>query len=77
MTSIVLDEQQSQVVSEAKGPIELRDQRGNRLGFFTLEVRHGFTDEDIELAKQRRASNSRYYTTKEVIEHLQKLGEAK
>ena len=48
-----------------------RDSRpqGQHLGY----VAHGFTDEDIAIAKQRRASDERRYTTQEVLQHLRTL----
>lgn len=69
MTYIVLDEQQAKILSEACGVIGLRDQSGRHLGF----VSHGFTDDDIEMARKRLASDGPRYTTAEVLDHLQRL----
>lgn len=76
MTSILLDEQQSKEISEAKGSIELRDPHGRRLGYFTRAVSHGFTEEDIELALKRRQTPGPRLTTQQVLEHLDRLQEA-
>ena len=56
----------------------LRERDGRYLGPVTEAFTKddgGFTQEDIELVKKRMASDSRRYTTKEVIEHLRQLGE--
>lgn len=73
MTSIVLDEQQSQAISAAQDSIELRDQQGRRLGYFTRVLGHGFTDEDIELALKRRQTPGPRYSTQQVLERLDQL----
>ena len=78
MSFIVVDEQQRQTILEAKGDVEIRDAQGRYLGHITDSATsedHGFTPEDIELAKKSLASNSRRYTTKEVLEHLRQLSE--
>ena len=49
--------------------IEIRDARGGRLGY----VAHGFTDEDIAIAKHRLASNEPRYSTQQVLDHLRSL----
>jgi hypothetical protein len=70
MRHIVVDDDQARMIAEASEGIEIRDRQGNHLGF----VAHGFTDDDIAIAKQRLASDERRYTTKEVMDHLDSLG---
>jgi hypothetical protein len=69
MPHIVVDEQQAKLISEATGNVEIRDPRGRHLGY----VAHGFTDEDIAIAKQRLESDHSRYTTREVFDHLRSL----
>ena len=69
MPHIVVDEQQAKVISEATENVEIRDPRGTHLGY----VAHGFTDEDIAIARQRIASAEPRYTTQEVLDHLRSL----
>ena len=69
MQHIVVDDQQAQIISKAADVVAIRDRQGNHLGF----VAHGFTDEDIAVAKQRLASDERRYTTQEVMDHLDSL----
>ena len=66
---IVVDDQQAKLISEATESVEIHDPRGRHLGY----VAHGFTDEDIAIAKQRLASDEPRYTTQEVLDHLQAL----
>ena len=68
---IIVDDEQARIISKATEKVEIRDGNGNRLGF----VAHGFTDEDIAIAKQRRTSTEPRYTTHEVLEHLRSLDE--
>ena len=78
MSVIVVDDQQRQTILESKGEVVIRDSQGRYLGHLTdafAQDNGGFTQEDIELAKKSLASDSRCYTTKEVIEHLRHLGE--
>ncbi len=69
MQHIVVDEQQARLVSEATESIEIRDPRGRHLGY----VAHGFTDEDLAIARQRLASGMPLYTTPQVLAHLRSL----
>ncbi len=78
MPFIVVDDQQRQAILEAKGDVEIRDRQGRYLGHITdsaTSENHGFTQEDIESAKKSLASDSRRYTTKEVLERLRQLSE--
>jgi hypothetical protein len=69
MQHIVVDDEQAKLIAEATDTVEIRDRRGKHLGF----VDHGFTEEDIALAKQSAASNEPRYTTQEVLEYLRSL----
>jgi hypothetical protein len=69
MNHIIVDDQQARIISEATGSVEIRDPQGRHLGY----VAHGFTDEDIAIAKQRLASDEPRYTTQEVLDHLGSL----
>jgi len=66
MPHITLDEAQARVVAQAKGVVEIRDNAGKHLG----SVTHGFTDEDIRLARERAASSAPRFTTAEVLNRL-------
>jgi len=72
MAHIVLDEEQSRIVSESQGDVEIRDSSGQPLGYLT----HGFTPEEIAEAKRRAKSDGPWHTTAEVLEHLQSLDRA-
>jgi hypothetical protein len=67
MPHIVVDDEQAKVISEARDNIEIRDRNGRHLGF----VAHGFSDDDIAIAKQRMASDEPRYTTQQVLSRLQ------
>jgi hypothetical protein len=69
MPHIVLDDRQAKVISEAGQTVEIRDQRGNRLGY----VAHPFTDEDLTVAKRRLQSDEPRFTTRQVLDHLRSL----
>jgi hypothetical protein len=69
MEHIVVDDRQAKLISEATESIEIRDARGAHLGY----VAHGFTDEEIAIAKDRLASDEPRYTTDKVLNHLRSL----
>lgn len=70
MTHIIVDDEQAKVIRESAASIEIRDRTGRHLGY----VAHGFSDEDIEIARQRRQSDEPRLTTAQVLEHLRSLG---
>ena len=70
MPHIVVDDGQAKIISESAQGIEVRDRNGKHLGY----VVHGFTEEDIALAKERLASDEPRYTTQQVLDRLQSLG---
>ncbi len=69
MPHIVVNDEQAKIISESAVSIEIRDRSGKHLGY----VAHGFTDEDVAIAKQRMASDEPRYTTQEVLDHIQSL----
>jgi hypothetical protein len=69
MEHIVVSDEQARLICEATESVEIRDAKGAHLGY----VAHGFTDEDIAVAKQRKASNEPRYTTEQVLERPRSL----
>ena len=69
MQHLVLSDEQARIVSQSSEGIEIRDRNGKHLGY----VAHGFSDEDIAIAKQRMASDEPRHTTREVLDHLRSL----
>ncbi len=69
MPHIVVDDEQARIISQSDESIEIRDRSGKHLGY----VAHGFTDEDIAIAKERMTSDEPRYTTQEVLDHIQSL----
>tara|TARA_B100000749_G_C18131180_1_gene343937 strand:+ start:68 stop:283 length:216 start_codon:yes stop_codon:yes gene_type:complete len=66
MPYIILDNQQTNVISESKERTEIRDRNGRHSEY----IAHGFTEEDIAIAKERMASDELRYTTKQVLDYL-------
>lgn len=66
MPHIVVDDEQAKIIAETTDGIEIRDRNGRHLGY----VAHGFTDEDVFIAKRRMNSDEPRYTTQEVIHSL-------
>jgi hypothetical protein len=69
MPHIVVDDEQAKVIAESTETIEIRDQQGKHLGY----VAHGFSAEDIAIARRRMASDEPRYTTQQVQDHLRSL----
>ena len=69
MPHIIVDDEQARIISESAENIEIRDRSGKHLGY----VAHGFTDEDIAIARERMGSDEARYTTQEVLDHIQSL----
>jgi len=69
MPQIIVDDEQARIISESAESVEICDREGRHLGF----VAHGFTDDDIAIAKQRRASDEPRFTTQQVLDHIQSL----
>ncbi len=69
MIHIVVDDQQAKLIAESQQYLEIRDRQGKHLGF----VAHGFTDEDLAIAKERLASDKPRLSTKETMDRLNAL----
>jgi hypothetical protein len=69
MIYIVVDDDQARLIAESSQGVEIRDKQGKHLGF----VAHGFSNQDIALAKDRIASTQERFTTQEVLDYLQNL----
>jgi hypothetical protein len=54
------------VVSQAEGDIEVRDRNGRHLGY----IAHGFTDDDIRIARERADSKAPRLSTEDVLHRL-------
>jgi len=69
MIYIVVDDQQAKLIAESSQSVEIRDNKGNHLGF----VSHGFSNEDLALAKQRLSSAQPRVSSEELIDHLRTM----
>jgi len=69
MPHIVIDDEQARLIAESSECVEIRDQRGNCLGYLVT----GFSEADVALAKERRDSDEPRWPTKDVLEHLRSL----
>jgi len=70
MREIVLTQEQTEVVAQAQDAVQVRDPKGNVLGYIEPS---DFTPEEIAEAKRALASNQPRYTTAQVLEHLRSL----
>ncbi len=69
MVHIVVDDKQAQIISASAESIEIRDRNGKHLGY----VAHGFTGEDIAVAKLRMQSDEPRFSMEQVLDHIQSL----
>ena len=69
MQHLIVSDEQARIISQSSEGIEIRDRNGKYLGY----VAHGFSDEDITIAKDRMASDEPRHTTREVLNHLRSL----
>ena len=69
MPYIVVNDEQARIILGSAENIEIRDRSGKHLGY----VAHGFTDEDIAIARERMASDEPRHTTQEILDHIQSL----
>lgn len=69
MANLIVDENQAKLIAQARETIEIRDRHGNHRGY----VAHGFSAEDIIVAKERLASDEARYSTREVLAYLRSL----
>jgi hypothetical protein len=72
MIQITLNEDQATMVQKAAGTVELRDPKGRLVGYVSQPP----SDRVIAEAKQRLHSNGPWYTTQQVVDHLQSLDHA-
>lgn len=67
MPEIVLTKEQTDVVAQAQDVVQVRDLKGNVLGYIE---RPDFTPEEIAEAKRALGSDQPRYTTAQVLEYL-------
>ena len=66
MVHIIVSDQQAKLIADTGQYVEIRDQHGNHLGF----IAHGFTEQDIAIAKDRFASDQPRLSTKQMVDRL-------
>lgn len=66
MNFITLNDDQTQIIAAAVGPVQVRDSRGNILG----ELPPVWSSEEIREAAQILADEKTWHTTAEVQSHL-------
>lgn len=69
MTQIVLSDEQARAVQSAVDSVEVRDQHGQLLGY----VSRPLSAAEVAEAEKRLASDGPWYTTEQVIAHLDSL----
>ena len=66
MVQIVVTSEQASKIKSSSAAIEIVDDKGNRIGYFTKP----FTEVEVEEAKSRAANESIARTTEEVLKRL-------
>ena len=66
MVQIVATNEFAKQLANMEGVVELVDENGNRLGVLTRPP----SDEDVRIAKERRAANKPAMTTAELVKRL-------
>ena len=69
MVQIVVTAEQAKQLGESRAPIEILDQAGNRIGYYTQP----FTNAEIAEAKRRSESETGGRTTREVLDRMAKM----
>lgn len=69
MVQITVTAEQAAQIGQSLGPIELLDQEGRSIGYFTKPI----SNAEIAEAKRRSQSSTGGRTTQEVLERLTKL----
>ena len=69
MVQIVVTAEQAKQLGESREPIEIVDQDGNKIGYYTQP----FTNAEIVEAKRRSDSESGGRTTQQVLDRLSSL----
>lgn len=72
MPQIVLTAEQANVFLASREKVEVCDPQGKRLGYLS----HGMSQNDLEIARQRLASNEPCLAFKQVMAKLQSLAES-
>jgi hypothetical protein len=69
MVQIVVTAEQAKQLGESREPIEIVDQDGNKIGYYTQP----FTNAEIAEAKRRSDSESGGRTTQQVLDRLSSM----
>jgi hypothetical protein len=69
MTQVILSPEQVRQVATAEGAIEFVDRAGRHVAYVAAE----FTPVEIAIAERRAGSSGPWFSTDEVLEHLQSL----
>lgn len=69
MVQIVVSSEQAKQIELSQEAVEIVDESGNRIGFFTMP----FTEAEIAEAKHRAATEPMGRTTEQVLKRLSKL----
>jgi hypothetical protein len=69
MVQIVVTAEQAKQLGESREPIEIVDQDGNKIGYYTQP----FTNAEIVEAKRRSDSESGGRTTQQVLDRLSSM----
>jgi hypothetical protein len=70
MTQIILNDEQVRSVRAATDTVEVRDRHGGLLGYVSPPP----SDIEIAAATKRLKSDGPWYTTQQVLDHLDSLG---
>lgn len=68
MIQIMVTAEQAKQLEDSRGPVEIVDQDGNRVGYYT----QSFTNADITEARRRSASETGGRTTQDVLDRISK-----
>jgi hypothetical protein len=69
MAQIILNDEQAKAVQAANGALELRDSRGNLLGYVSPPI----SSAEIGEALRRLHSDGPWYTTQQVLDRLKSV----
>jgi hypothetical protein len=69
MVQIVVTAEQAKQLGKSSEPIEIVDQEGNRIGYYTQP----FTNAEIAEARRRSESETGGRTTQEVLDRISKM----
>ena len=78
MVRLVIDEQQAQTLAKAEGVVEVANPTGRVIGHVRFEpVDSGFTEEEIRVALEGMRTTTRWWTTREALDRVEKLTQVK